>query len=79
MTHAKPRRVLVDAPRLKLLTAYAAPAFCKLYIAFLQARRDFAPAGATRGLSGRPLDPFGPMLVETFANYETESFAFSLV
>ncbi len=40
----------------------------------LAAAEYFAPAGATRGLSDRPLDPFGPMLVEYFARVEAESF-----
>lgn len=30
--------------------------------------KDFAPAGAARGLSVRPLDPFGHMLIEKFAS-----------
>ena len=29
---------------------------------------DFVPAGTTRGLSGRPLDPFGPVHNESFTS-----------
>ncbi len=27
-------------------------------------QKDFAPAGATKGLSGRPLETFGPIMIE---------------
>ena len=40
---------------------------------FLQGE-GFAPAGATKGLSDRPLETFGPMLVGMLARQETVSF-----
>ena len=51
------------------------------YFAFLQVMQyvlanaeGFAPAGATKGLSDRPLETFGPMLVGMLARQETVSF-----
>ena len=37
---------------------------------------DFASAEATKGLSARPLETFGPILVEVFANQATAGFIF---
>ena len=42
------------------LTKYLASFFCKLFLCILAKTGYFAPAGATRGLSDRPLDSFGP-------------------
>ena len=47
--------------------------FC--YIFFASAE-GFAPAGATKGLSDRPLETFGAMLAGGLADYETGSFFF---
>ena len=37
---------------------------------------DFASAEATKGLSGRPLESFGPMLDEVLASQGSNSFIF---
>ena len=42
-------------------------------------RRDFAPAGATKGLSDRPLETFGPMRYEIFCKFGNLKFHFSCV
>ena len=44
---------------------------------FLASAEDFASAEATKGLSDRPLETFGPIRVETFAGYGVVSFIFS--
>ena len=36
----------------------------------LAGAEGFAPAGATKGLSGRPLETFGPILGETLGGWE---------
>ena len=40
----------------------------------LAGAQGFAPAGATRGLSVRPLDSFGHILIEKFASGESLPF-----
>ncbi len=43
----------------------------KLFLAFSCLAGDFAPAGATRGLSARPLDPFGNASIGEIQKYLT--------
>ena len=49
------------------------PSFLQVVLCFLANAEGFAPAGATRGLSDRPLDSFGPHTCETSASSGTEN------
>ena len=62
---------------LKVAEATSNKDFCFIYLQvvpyFLASTEGFAPAGATRGLSDRPLDPFGPPICDTSTSQGTEN------
>ena len=50
----------------------------KTLLSFLRIVKGFASAEATRGLSARPLDPFGgPLCDEMLASWEAERYLFA--
>ena len=50
----------------------------KSFLAFLCFAEGFASTEATRGLSARPLDPFGgPLCDEMLASWEAERYLFA--
>ena len=53
---------------LRRLTKVFASLLLQVIPCFLASTEGFAPAGATRGLSDRPLDSFGPRTCETSAS-----------
>jgi hypothetical protein len=58
-------------------TKYQFSFFLQVAFTGMQAAVNFAPAGATRGLSARPLDPSGPRVKIFFARESPNLHCFS--
>ena len=61
---------------LRALTKYFASTFLRVMHCMRTSTGGFAPAGATKGLSARPLETFGPMLGESLARQGPEALLY---
>ena len=60
--------------RLRTLTMFFASSFPQIAFCMLAGAGEFAPAGATKGLSDRPLETFGHMRYDFLAGWGSGSF-----